>query len=184
VNILTVNLLFSTLVFWIAARIYVFPRLRAETTEHLAADTPPALVPTPRSHVPGARRHLPRHSSAVRLSGGLRRSAGRSVGNRCDSSSSLAGTKGPIPRVAGMLSACSAQDDSCAEHRRSASEALRLRSGQAQKPPHAIQLRLELAVERGIARWVGFDVSDPGSQLAVAYRDVPPSNHAVSPQQR
>ena len=27
-NILTVNLLFSTLVFWIAARIYVFPRLR------------------------------------------------------------------------------------------------------------------------------------------------------------
>jgi hypothetical protein len=26
-NILTVNLLFSTLVFWIAARIYVFPRL-------------------------------------------------------------------------------------------------------------------------------------------------------------
>jgi hypothetical protein len=28
VNILTVNLLFSTLVFWIAARIYVLPRLR------------------------------------------------------------------------------------------------------------------------------------------------------------
>ncbi len=27
-NILTVNLLFSTLVFWIAARIYVFPRLQ------------------------------------------------------------------------------------------------------------------------------------------------------------
>ena len=28
-NILTVNLLFSTLVFWVAARIYVFPRLAA-----------------------------------------------------------------------------------------------------------------------------------------------------------
>ena len=27
-NILTVNLLFSTLVFWIAAKIYVFPKLR------------------------------------------------------------------------------------------------------------------------------------------------------------
>jgi hypothetical protein len=27
VNILTVNLLFSTLVFWVAARIYVFPKL-------------------------------------------------------------------------------------------------------------------------------------------------------------
>jgi len=26
-NILTVNLLFSTFVFWIAARIYVFPKL-------------------------------------------------------------------------------------------------------------------------------------------------------------
>jgi len=26
-NILTVNLLFSTLVFWVAARIYVFPKL-------------------------------------------------------------------------------------------------------------------------------------------------------------
>ena len=26
-NILTVNLLFSTLVFWIAARIYLFPKL-------------------------------------------------------------------------------------------------------------------------------------------------------------
>jgi hypothetical protein len=26
-NVLTVNLLFSTLVFWIAAKLYVFPRL-------------------------------------------------------------------------------------------------------------------------------------------------------------
>jgi hypothetical protein len=31
-NILTVNLLFSALVFWIAARIYVLPRLRELTT--------------------------------------------------------------------------------------------------------------------------------------------------------
>jgi len=29
INILTVNLLFSTLIFWIAARIYLFPRLAA-----------------------------------------------------------------------------------------------------------------------------------------------------------
>src|SRR5262245_7644880 len=28
VNVLTINLLFSTLVFWIAARVYVIPRLR------------------------------------------------------------------------------------------------------------------------------------------------------------
>ena len=28
-NILTVNLLFSTLVFWIAARLYLFPKLAA-----------------------------------------------------------------------------------------------------------------------------------------------------------
>jgi hypothetical protein len=34
VNILTVNLLFSTLVFWIAARIYVFPKL-----DHLKPQT-------------------------------------------------------------------------------------------------------------------------------------------------
>jgi len=27
-NVLTVNLIFSTLVFWIAAKLYVFPRLR------------------------------------------------------------------------------------------------------------------------------------------------------------
>jgi hypothetical protein len=27
-NILTVNLLFSTFVFWVAARIYIFPKLR------------------------------------------------------------------------------------------------------------------------------------------------------------
>jgi hypothetical protein len=31
-DILTVNLLFSTLVFWIAARTYVLPRLRELTT--------------------------------------------------------------------------------------------------------------------------------------------------------
>ena len=30
-NILTVNLAFSTLVFWVAARLYVLPKLHAES---------------------------------------------------------------------------------------------------------------------------------------------------------
>jgi hypothetical protein len=34
-NILTVNLLFSTLVFWIAARIYVLPRLPELVTHYI-----------------------------------------------------------------------------------------------------------------------------------------------------
>lgn len=37
-NVLTVNLLFSTFVFWIAARIYIFPKL---------ADLKPRTLPLP-----------------------------------------------------------------------------------------------------------------------------------------
>ena len=40
-NILTVNLLFSTLVFWIAARIYVFPKLNKLNPQTIM---PPSLA--------------------------------------------------------------------------------------------------------------------------------------------
>jgi hypothetical protein len=72
-SILTINLLLSTLVFWIAARIYVLPRL-----DELRPWTvlPPILLLHSFRHLglmflaPGA--HLPWHSSGVCLSGSLR----------------------------------------------------------------------------------------------------------------
>jgi len=43
-NILTANLLFSTLVFWIAARFYVFPKLDdLKTSNRSTADSSPAF---------------------------------------------------------------------------------------------------------------------------------------------
>ena len=40
---------------------------------------------------------------------------------------------------------------------------------EAQKGSHAIQLHLELALERAIARWMRLDVAELGLELAVLH---------------
>jgi hypothetical protein len=44
-NVLTVNLLFSTLVFWIAARLYLLPRLDECVALATVYDAPPFMGP-------------------------------------------------------------------------------------------------------------------------------------------
>ena len=59
-NILTVNLLFSTFVFWVAARIYVLPNLtKLEPADRSTADSSASLG----SSAPGA--HVPRAGSRL-----------------------------------------------------------------------------------------------------------------------
>jgi hypothetical protein len=78
VNILTVNLLLSTLVFWVAARIYVLPKL---TEFGPRAVLLPILLLHSLRHlgldVPCAGRRLFRHAVAIRLPGRIRRPARR-----------------------------------------------------------------------------------------------------------
>ena len=68
--ILTVNLLFSTFVFWVAARIYLLPRLHELKPKTVLLPIAP-FIPASRTDVPGAGRYLCRHPAAIRLSGDL-----------------------------------------------------------------------------------------------------------------
>src|SRR5438094_10150761 len=77
-NILTVNLLFSTFVFWVAAKIYVFPKLselgpKAVLLPILFA----TFVSTPGINVPRSRSHVRWNPSAICLSSSNRRLACR-----------------------------------------------------------------------------------------------------------
>src|SRR5947208_8174550 len=77
-NILTVNLLFSTFVFWVAAKIYVFPKLselgpKAVLLPILFA----TFVSTPGVNVPRSRSHVRWNLSAICLSSSNRRLACR-----------------------------------------------------------------------------------------------------------
>src|SRR5260370_12566388 len=75
-NILPVNLLFSTFVFWIAARIYIFPKLPgAEAQDRSIADSFAPCISTPRADVFSSRSDLCWNPSAIRLSGSIRRPA-------------------------------------------------------------------------------------------------------------
>src|SRR6059036_2938964 len=55
---------------------------------------------------------------------------------------------------------------------------------EAQKDSHAIQLRVEFALEGAIALRVRLDIAERRLQLTVLHREVAPANHAVAPQQR
>lgn len=96
-NILTINLLFSTFVFWIAARIYVLPRLPELSPRTVLL---PILLLHSFRHLglmflaPGG--HLSRHSAAVCLSGCVRRSPGCSVGSGLDCRSGEGFQREPI----------------------------------------------------------------------------------------
>src|SRR5438876_12050130 len=59
------------------------------------------------------------------------------------------------------------------------------RSGfEAEKCSHAIQLRLEFALEDAIARWVRFDIAEVRLKVTILQREVAPADHAVAPKQR
>src|SRR5260370_35149974 len=59
------------------------------------------------------------------------------------------------------------------------------RSGfEAQKGSHAIQLRLEFALEGAMARCVRFDIAELRLKLTGLHGEVGPANHAVAPKQR
>src|SRR6266851_1868420 len=89
-NILTVNLLLSTLVFGIAAKIYILPKLHRLPVRTI-------LLPILLLH---SRRHLCRNAAAVRLSGRLWRSVGRRVGAHCPRSGRRGGAERPLARLA------------------------------------------------------------------------------------
>jgi hypothetical protein len=79
-NILTINLLFNTLVFWVAARLYLLPRLPELRPQAVLL---PILLLHSFRHlwidVPRAGGNLFRDATAIRLPGGIRRPACRLI---------------------------------------------------------------------------------------------------------
>src|SRR6516165_2684022 len=100
-NILTINLALSTLVFWIAAKIYVLPKL--QDYEARAILLPILLAPllaAPRLDVSHIGSHLSWHSGTVYPPGSLRRSCYSHPGNDHHSSSRDTGAEREIVGVA------------------------------------------------------------------------------------
>src|SRR5215510_11569154 len=97
-NILTINLALSTFVFWVAAKLYVLPKLKDYEPRTI-------LLPILLLH---SMRHLglmfladlSRDSTSVYTPGSLRRLVGGRAGDDCNSSSRYTGEKREIVGVA------------------------------------------------------------------------------------
>ena len=93
-NILTINLAFSTFVFWVAAKTLCSaeaPGLRAQND--LVAHSIASLFATPWSDVSRTGGHLRWHANAVYLSGCLRRPINCRSGHGCYSSGRYTGAE-------------------------------------------------------------------------------------------
>src|SRR5262249_38865973 len=100
-NILTINLALSTFVFWVAAKLYVLPKLKDyEPRTDIVAHSSTALHATPRLDVSRIGGDLSRNPTAVYTPGSLRRLVGGRAGDNCNSSSRHTGEKREIVGVA------------------------------------------------------------------------------------
>src|SRR5689334_17702370 len=55
---------------------------------------------------------------------------------------------------------------------------------QSEKNPHALEFRIKLSPKRALSRRIRIHISEVRHQLTILDRQISPTNHAVSPQQR